>query len=193
MSIRHAVREFRCNPSMTIGDRIRQRRKALDIEVEALAKAVGLKPSTLYDLENGRSKSTTKLHALARELGCTAEWLETGHGHKVAEPTPLAYVSHDLRAGLERMAATVKLLQFLIEMRGGDPELIHDIELLGMAQEVVSEATEPLTDSNLVDFGKRLAAKIKAQGTPDGTQRHKTSTTGGSDLGQDGRTTARKG
>ncbi|OOG61423.1 hypothetical protein B0E46_15705 [Rhodanobacter sp. B04] len=70
----------------TIGDRIRERRLELGMSVEVLAKAVGLKPTTLYDLERGDSKSTTKLHRFADELGLNADWLETGKGVKLWKP-----------------------------------------------------------------------------------------------------------
>ena len=78
-SQRHSVTGFRYNVEMeTIGDRIRKRRKELGISVEELAKAAELRPTTLYDLERSHSKSSTKLHLIARRLHVDVRWLEVG-------------------------------------------------------------------------------------------------------------------
>lgn len=62
----------------TIGDRIRRIRTKKKISREALGLEVGLKYSTIADLENGNQKSSTKLHRIAEALGVTVEELETG-------------------------------------------------------------------------------------------------------------------
>jgi transcriptional regulator with XRE-family HTH domain len=64
----------------TIGERVRKRRKDLKLKVPDLARATGLANSTIYDLENGGQKETTKLHLLAKILRCSVDWLETGKG-----------------------------------------------------------------------------------------------------------------
>lgn len=84
---------------MSIGQRIQERRQALKMSVIELARRAGLKPSTIYDLERGDSKSTTKLHRIAIVLKCSLNWLESGKGSQtpsveellltVAEATPL--------------------------------------------------------------------------------------------------------
>lgn len=65
---------------MTIGERIRSRREKLGIDRDDLAAAAGLTYSTIADLENGRSRSTTKLHLIAARLMTNTKWLETGRG-----------------------------------------------------------------------------------------------------------------
>ena len=62
----------------TIGERIKKRRKELAISVEELARAAELRPTTLYDLERGNSRSTTKLHLIAAKLRVDVHWLEHG-------------------------------------------------------------------------------------------------------------------
>ncbi|MDE2106615.1 MAG: helix-turn-helix transcriptional regulator [Patescibacteria group bacterium] len=52
------------------------------MSVEALAKLVGLRPTTIYDLERSDSKSSTKLHLFADALGVSVHWLETGKGQR---------------------------------------------------------------------------------------------------------------
>lgn len=85
-SQRHSVTVFRLNGGVdTIGQRIRRERKELGIDVPTLAKYAGLKPSTIYDLENGNQNSSTKLHLIAERLNVSAKWLETGKGDKHAK------------------------------------------------------------------------------------------------------------
>ena len=46
----------------------------------ALSRAAGVAPSTLYDLERGDMRTSTKLHRIAEALKVSTEWLETGRG-----------------------------------------------------------------------------------------------------------------
>jgi transcriptional regulator with XRE-family HTH domain len=69
---------------ITIGARIRSRREEIGMPVSTLARAVGLAPSTVYDLMRSDSTSSTKLHLFARTLGLSVDWLETGKGPRLA-------------------------------------------------------------------------------------------------------------
>ena len=68
------------NTAMTIGQRLKQVRKQLKLTQIELAARVGLKQSTLSDLELGKSAGTTNLAVVAHALGVNALWLETGRG-----------------------------------------------------------------------------------------------------------------
>lgn len=81
---RHPVTEFRSNPEMTIGERIRQEREAQGISRKELAQHAGIGVSTLSDLELGLSKNTTALHKIAARLQIRPEYLESGKGPKDA-------------------------------------------------------------------------------------------------------------
>lgn len=59
----------------TVGQRVRTRRLALGLEVRELAKAAGIKPSALSELESGRTKTSKSLHRIATALGVPVEWL----------------------------------------------------------------------------------------------------------------------
>lgn len=63
---------------MTIGERIKARRIARGLSVKEIARASGLAVSTLYDIERGDQRSTTKLHLIADALGTTPAELEHG-------------------------------------------------------------------------------------------------------------------
>lgn len=70
---------------MTIGSRLKERRKELQLEVAEVARAVGMAPSTLYDVERGDQESSTKLHLLCALLGLNPKWVESGRGQRLAE------------------------------------------------------------------------------------------------------------
>ncbi len=66
----------------TFGDRVRERREELGMSQEGLGKAAGISQSTIAQIERGRNQGTKHILALARALGLTPEWLETGKGTK---------------------------------------------------------------------------------------------------------------
>ncbi len=70
---------------MTIGERIRQRRRELDMSAEALAERVGKSPATIYRYEKGdiRRVDSTSLRPIAEALKTTPAYLmgwEDGDG-----------------------------------------------------------------------------------------------------------------
>jgi transcriptional regulator with XRE-family HTH domain len=58
------------------------------MSVKAMARAVGLAESTIYDLERSDSDSSTKLHLFAKALGLNVHWLETGKGQRLLTDAP---------------------------------------------------------------------------------------------------------
>lgn len=70
-----------------IGSRVKNAREAKGLTLGQLAKAAdGLSYQTIQDLESGKSKGSKHLVALARALGVTPEWLQTGQGEKFTRP-----------------------------------------------------------------------------------------------------------
>lgn len=65
---------------MSIGQRIKQSRRALGLSQSQLAARVGLTQATLSDLENEKSKGTNKVASIAAALKVRPLWLETGRG-----------------------------------------------------------------------------------------------------------------
>lgn len=78
------------NTGMSIGNRVKQARKAAKMTQIELAAKSGLKQSTISDLEVGKSQGTTNIASLAAALGVSALWLETGKGgmHAGAQEAP---------------------------------------------------------------------------------------------------------
>lgn len=77
---------------MTIGERLREARKARKLSQEALARLAQISQTTISDLERGRNTSSTELPALAAVLGVSALWLATGKGSRQSA-APIAPVS----------------------------------------------------------------------------------------------------
>ena len=65
---------------MTIGKRVRQARKAANINQTELAKMIGVTQATISDLEVRHAASSKFLVDIARALGVSALWLATGEG-----------------------------------------------------------------------------------------------------------------
>jgi phage repressor protein C with HTH and peptisase S24 domain len=78
------------NIGMSIGTRIKQARKVVNLTQIELAKRSGLKQSTISDLEVGKSQGTTYLASLASALGVNPLWLETGRGSMSPNQAPSA-------------------------------------------------------------------------------------------------------
>lgn len=75
---------------MTIGNRIRARRKELKLPQVQLAKAIGISQGAVSDLETGETEAPAgeTLVGLCRALHTTAKWIIHGTGdHVVSPPT----------------------------------------------------------------------------------------------------------
>jgi transcriptional regulator with XRE-family HTH domain len=69
----------------TIGERIRQLRKAKGLTQPVLAKAIGIDQSTLSDMERGAGFSAEILMKLCDELEATADFIMRG---RLTQPSP---------------------------------------------------------------------------------------------------------
>ncbi len=65
---------------MKLGDRIRERRKAAGWSQAKLSTESGISQQMLSKLERGVAFGTTEIVPLARALGVSPKWLETGEG-----------------------------------------------------------------------------------------------------------------
>jgi transcriptional regulator with XRE-family HTH domain len=63
-----------------IGQRIRQKRKEINLTQDALAALIGMRQSYIAQLENGIINESTKVASIAHILGVNALWLERGSG-----------------------------------------------------------------------------------------------------------------
>jgi transcriptional regulator with XRE-family HTH domain len=65
---------------MDMADRIKQRRKQLELTQTQLAEKSGMKQQMIQQLEARKVLTTGRLLALARALDVCPQWLETGEG-----------------------------------------------------------------------------------------------------------------
>lgn len=88
----------------TIGYRLKAQRLACKFTLAELAAASDLSIGAISDIENGRQKSSTKLHRLAHALGVTPEWLETGADTRPAiSPQPNSTLTDSSETALSRL------------------------------------------------------------------------------------------
>lgn len=88
----------------TIGYRLKEQRLACKFTLAELAAASDLSIGAISDIENGRQKSSTKLHRLAHALGVTPEWLETGADTRPAiNPQPDSTLTDSSETALSRL------------------------------------------------------------------------------------------
>jgi hypothetical protein len=191
-------------PCMQLGQIVAELMKQEGLSLSGVAERVraqgahNVKHQHIQQLIEFPNRRPRYLPELARAFGFTVEqlmaWRPGDIPNRVQESSSVyGSMSHDMRSGLERMASTVKLLQYIVEIQNGPPEALHDPYLLTIAHEIVSEAGEAVTDSNLIEFSRRFAARQREREINDGTKRKSTSGTGGDDLGAHGRTASGAG
>lgn len=71
---------------MTVGERIRQVRKSLNLTLEKFGQQIGLKKNSLSQLENNVNAVTEQnIKSICREFGVDYIWLTTGKGEMFIE------------------------------------------------------------------------------------------------------------
>lgn len=97
---------------MSLPNRIRARREALEFTQEHLAKATKLTPQYISLIEQGkRVPSVSSLSRLAEELGVTVEYLVTGKEPVITDTIPAIRADPKLTAEAKKaLIATVREL-----------------------------------------------------------------------------------
>ncbi|EOW6510832.1 helix-turn-helix domain-containing protein [Cronobacter malonaticus] len=109
-------------PHMTIGERIRTRRKDLGLTQKSLAKALKISDVSVSQWERDTSEPTGKnLHALCKVLRCTAAWILFGDETKAPEEPGTQLIQLDEREqellNLFNAITDTEQTQFLNELR----------------------------------------------------------------------------
>ena len=104
---------------MSIGKRIRERRKELNLTQEDLAKALGFTPQHISVIEQDkRGPSLLSLARLAEELGVTIDYLITGKDSVITETIPT--IKADKNLTLKAKKALVSLVEELYAIQSPD-------------------------------------------------------------------------
>jgi len=99
---------------MTLGERIRTRRQALNLTQQDLAKALSMTPQHISALEQDkRSSSLPSLVRLAEELGVTVDYLLTGKEGVITDTIPA--IKADKKLSLKAKKALVSLVEELYQ------------------------------------------------------------------------------
>ena len=65
---------------MTLGERIKKMRKALDLTQQEFADRIGMKRNSIAQVETGRNTSDQTITSICREFNVSETWLRTGEG-----------------------------------------------------------------------------------------------------------------
>lgn len=95
---------------MTVGQRMRTRRQALELTQQELAKGTGLSPQHISAIEQDkRAPSLPSLAKLAEELGVTIDYLVTGKEGVITDTIPA--IKADKTLNLEVKKALIALVR----------------------------------------------------------------------------------
>ena len=74
------VKTKRGEYSLTLGERIKKVRKALDLTQQEFADRIGMKRNSIAQVEMGRNTSEQTIFSICREFNVNETWLRTGEG-----------------------------------------------------------------------------------------------------------------
>jgi len=103
---------------VSFGERLRERRKALQITQEELANALNVTPQHISLIEQGKtSPSLSLIPRIAKELGISSDYLLTGKDAAITKPIagPIAAIKADKRLSQKSKKLLVGLVEELSE------------------------------------------------------------------------------
>lgn len=103
---------------MTIGARVREARTDARMSQEDLARRVGVSQGLIAQIESGTNQGSKHLAALARTLGVSVDWLETGKGEKHRAAVTSLAVASGFKDRLDVAAKAAGSLSKLAEVAG---------------------------------------------------------------------------
>jgi transcriptional regulator with XRE-family HTH domain len=120
-------------------------------KVPPFAKALGVKPAAVYQIESGKTRTlkADTLAAYERVTGFRAEWIRSGKGERrVANFQAVGEVSQPVRQQEETMAQALVLLQVIAAARPSDRRF-RTISW-GMVQAAAKAITEAESEADAV-------------------------------------------
>lgn len=177
----------------TIGERIRQEREAQGISRAALGAAVGRGYSYIAELENDGIKRGSHIPAIAKALGVTPEWLETGKGDKRANPAVQSH-SQSMKLDPVILAESIAALRQVAKRRGWDYDPETHAESTCYAYELWHELPAAPSTADVIDIGERIAERLRMEmeGRHGSGESGSGAGAGADDRGRDGTAGARK-
>lgn len=127
-----------------------------------LARACGVRPPSVSDWFNGRTKrlTGTNLLSAARYLGVSETWLATGRGPMSPSPQTTVQPSQLQRPDPAILVETQAFLERAFLALGKQFSLRAEADLFADVYQWVAEDARPVDDRNLVDFARWRASRI---------------------------------
>jgi phage repressor protein C with HTH and peptisase S24 domain len=113
---------------MSMGERIEERLRALDISQAELARRVGVKQPTINALIRGGSTGSKHLHRIAAELETSPAWL----AGETDDPTPIAPRPSTIEALAEELDLTILPQLDIGYAMGGGASVVERYEQTGV-------------------------------------------------------------
>ena len=158
---------------INIGDRIKQRRIELGIEVDDLAKKIGKSRATIYRYENGdiRDMPTTILEPIAKALQCSPAYLMGWDDTPPTSQNP--HIEKYYQLNNDNQQTVNNLIDDLSEKQKADDkfrEALRELEEKNKQQALLiafggKKQLHEFTDEELADFHKYLE-EYKSQNLP---------------------------
>lgn len=129
-------------------DRVIRCRKARGWSQGDLANAANVSQSAICHLEAGRSKTSRYLSALARALGVSVQWLESGKGRKQIDPVILMDAAARGLGDSQAPDVLQDVIRFLLTL---------DADKMERAQKMLAAAFGPPVESSCLNVPEGLA------------------------------------
>lgn len=130
---------------MTIGERIRTRRKELNLTMKAIFEQENIKTGNLSELENDKYlPSVQTLIALSRVLECSIDWILTGKEYTVLDQKTLNTENLKIEQGL---------------LCDGSPLKDEEADLVAMYRLLPEEEREDVFDIVHLKYKRRVERK----------------------------------
>ncbi len=144
---------------MTFGQRLRRARQEAGLEVKDVARMAGMSRTAIYDMERGEKMGSSKTATMAKTLGVSAYWLETGEGPMRLIAQQNVFDRAISNVTVERSSRKVPLLTF------NDVRLLKNMEVdLESAEDWIVCPAE----SSEHTFALRIAANDESMVSPHG-------------------------
>lgn len=163
---------------MTVGERIKEIRKAESLTLEKFGAKIGIKQSALSQIERSViNPSEQTVRSICREFGVNEAWLKTGEGEQRIQKTRNEVLEAELRQALaiEPDSFRERLIHIILRLNSEQLEALKDyaLELVGdrIGQKPEQEQSlEAQARAEAEAYYKEILAEKKAKALSDSSR-----------------------
>lgn len=148
---------------MTLGERIKKLRKALDLTQQEFANKIGSKRNTIATYEMGRTEPSAAVNSLiCREFSVSEEWLRTGNGEMFV-PSPEDDINELIRQhGLDDLDR--QIITEFIKLPAADREAVKNY-MRCLARHIAADNANdrPTIEQEADEFAARAREQFLAE------------------------------